>query len=111
MNYHNKKFRPISNTENGEVSNEMIFHYQQQGRILSCSYSGKHIQMGHLIGIVNEEGIINMSYHQINKSGELMTGKCISTPQILPNGKIRLHEQWQWTNGDLSQGESILEEI
>lgn len=35
----------------------------------------------------------------------------MSTPEILSNGKIRLLEQWQWTNGDNSTGKSIIEEI
>jgi hypothetical protein len=29
----------------------------------------------------------------------------------LGNGKIRLHETWQWTSGDFSSGTSIIEEI
>jgi len=40
-----------------------------------------------------------------------MTGICKSKPEILPNGKIRLHERWQWTSGDLSLGQSIIEEL
>jgi hypothetical protein len=40
-----------------------------------------------------------------------MTGICRSTPEILPDGRIRLHEKWQWTSGDRSSGESIVEEI
>jgi len=52
-----------------------------------------------------------MRYHQINTKGELMTGVCKSKPEILPNGKIRLRETWQWTSGDLSKGESLLVEI
>jgi hypothetical protein len=67
--------------------------------------------VGHLIGIVNEQGLINMRYHHINSEGELMTGICISNPEMLPNGKVRLHEKWRWTTGDCSEGESILEEI
>jgi hypothetical protein len=51
-----------------------------------------------------------MRYHQVNDKGELMTGICRSTPELLPNGKIRLHEQWEWTSGDLSKGTSIIEE-
>ncbi len=111
MNYNNKTFRPVQNSSNGEVSEEMVFHYQQEGNVLSCSYSGQKIKTGHLIGLVDNKGNINMSYHQINEQGELMTGKCISTPQIMEHGKIRLHESWQWTSGDCSKGSSILEEI
>lgn len=110
MNYNNKIFRPISNTENGETSNETLFHYQQVGTVLTSSYSGGKIIMGHLIGIVDPNGIIDMRYHQVNEKGELMTGKCTSTPEILENGKIRLHESWEWTSGDYSKGSSIIEE-
>lgn len=40
-----------------------------------------------------------------------MTGICNSKLEILHNGKIRLHETWQWTSGDKSKGESIIEEV
>jgi hypothetical protein len=51
-----------------------------------------------------------MRYHHVNTNGELMTGICRSTPELLPSGKIRLHEEWQWTSGDGSKGKSIVEE-
>lgn len=111
MNYHDKKFRPISNTENGETSNETLFHYKQVGNILTSEYAGGKIKLGHLIGLVDNAGKIEMRYHQVNESGELMTGICSSTPEMLANGKIRLHESWEWTSGDKSKGESIIEEI
>lgn len=111
MNYHNKKFRPVCNTPNGETSEETIFHYKQEGNILTCSYSGGQIKSGQLIGLVDPEGNIDMRYHQINTKGELMTGICQSTPEILNDGRIRLHERWQWTSGDCSEGNSILEEM
>lgn len=110
INYNNKIFRPISNTANGETSNETIFNYKQVGNILTCEYFGGNIKLGHLIGLVDDEGNIDMRYHQVNTKGELMTGICKSKPEILPSGKIRLHENWQWTSGDKSKGHSILEE-
>ncbi|MFT4771885.1 MAG: hypothetical protein ACJAZC_001368 [Cryomorphaceae bacterium] len=111
LNYHNKKFHPISNSENGEVSSELIFHYRQEGNVLTCTYHGKNIVKGQLLGLVDDDGNIEMRYHQVNRNGDLMTGTCISVPEIMKNGKIRLHEKWQWTSGDGSKGESILEEI
>ena len=51
-----------------------------------------------------------MRYQQVNNKGELMTGVCFSKSEILANGKIRLHETWQWTAGDKSKGTSVLEE-
>ena len=111
MNYNNKKFRSISNTDNGETSEETIFEYKQKDNILTATYSGGEIQKGHLIGLVDKEGKIEMRYHQINLKGELMTGVCFSKPEIMDNGKIRLYETWQWTSGDKSKGNSILEEV
>ncbi|MCC7452683.1 MAG: n-acetylglutamate synthase [Crocinitomix sp.] len=110
MNYNDKKFRPISNTENGETSNETLFHYKQVGNILTSEYAGGRIKHGHLIGLVDDSGIIEMRYHQVNDKNELMTGICISRPEILKNGKIRLLESWEWTSGDKSKGTSIIEE-
>lgn len=88
----------------------MVFLYQQSGNVLTCTYEGKNIRQGHLIGLVDEHGGIEMSYHQINARSELMTGVCTSVPELI-NGKIRLHETWKWTSGDRSKGTSILEEI
>ncbi|TYA74019.1 n-acetylglutamate synthase [Seonamhaeicola marinus] len=111
INYHDKKFRPLSYSENSETDSKTVFHYKQKGNVLTCSYNGNSILEGHLIGLVNANGQIDMRYHQINLKGELMTGICKSTPEILDNGKIRLHEDWQWTSGDNSKGQSILEEL
>ncbi|AWW32561.1 n-acetylglutamate synthase [Echinicola strongylocentroti] len=111
MNYHNKTFKSISNSENGQVSPETVFNYQQEGNILSGHYSGGGIKKGNLIGIVDGDGKIDMRYCHINSQGEIMTGRCFSKPELTPIGKIRLYERWQWTSGDLSQGESIVEEV
>lgn len=110
INYHNKRFRPIANTENGETSNDTVFHYKQTGNVLTAEYAGGKIIKGHLIGLVDDHGNIEMRYHQVNENGELMTGICVSKPETLANGKIRLHESWEWTSGDRSKGHSIIEE-
>jgi hypothetical protein len=40
-----------------------------------------------------------------------MTGLCRSRLEILPDGRYRLHEEWQWTSGDKSRGTSVVEEV
>ncbi len=110
INYNNRLFRAVINSENGETSNETVFHYKQKGNLLIAEYSGGKIIYGHLIGLVDVNGNINMRYHQLNEHGELMTGICFSKPEILENGKLRLHEDWEWTSGDKTKGHSILEE-
>lgn len=111
LNYNNKLFKVVSGSANSEVDSEIVFVDHQTKNIISSNYSGGKIVVGHLLGLVNEFGAIEMTYHQINKQGVIMTGKCHSIPEILPDGKIRLHEKWQWTSGDCSIGASILEEV
>ncbi len=111
MNYQNKKFRAVSNTPNGEVSGDTVFHYQQTGNIVTAKYSGGGIVNGHLIALVEEQGNLDMRYHHVNVQGELQTGICFSKPEVLPDGRIRLHETWQWTSGDCSKGSSVVEEF
>jgi len=72
---------------------------------------GGQIQFGTLVATVKDDGALDMRYHHVNRDGELMTGNCRSTPELLPDGRLRLHESWQWTSGDGSRGESIIEEI
>lgn len=111
MNYNNKTFRAVSNTDNGETSAETIFRYKQAGNVLTAEYRGGRILTGHLLGLVDEAGQLDFRYHQLNTNGELMTGRCQSVPELLPNGKIRLHETWQWTSGDQSSGTSVVDEV
>ncbi len=111
IDYNDRRFIPVSNSENGEVSSEVVFHYKQEGHIVNCSYSGGRIRSGQLIALVGDDGCLDMRYHQVNDRGELMTGVCRSTPEVLPDGRIRLHEEWRWTSGDGSAGSSILEEM
>ncbi|MGF2413537.1 hypothetical protein [Ferruginibacter sp.] len=110
-NYHNKTFRSAANTNNGDVSNETIFEYSQTDSIVTAVYKGGSIVKGSLIALVDEEGKLDMRYQHVNTQQQLMTGTCISTPELLPNGKLRLYEQWQWTCGDGSKGQSVIEEV
>lgn len=111
MTYHNKSFRPVTNTDNGEVSGETLFQYRQTGNIVTAEYAGGSIVRGHLIALVDSEGRLDMRYHHVNDKGELQTGVCRSVPEILPDGRIRLQESWQWTSGDRSKGTSVVEEV
>ena len=111
MNYHNKRFKSIQNSESGEVDAETIFHYRQGGSTLWATYRGGSIQFGTIIGKVDENGNIDMRYQHLSDDGTFKTGECLSTPEILANGKIRLHEVWQWTSGTEGKGQSIIEEV
>ncbi|PVI01965.1 hypothetical protein DM02DRAFT_641555 [Periconia macrospinosa] len=109
--YNNKIFRAASHSSNGEVDNTTRFYYHQEGAIVWAEYSGGPVSRGSLIATVKDDGSLDMRYHHVNIDGELMTGKCISVPETLEDGRLRLKETWKWTSGDESSGESVLEEV
>ena len=111
IDYEGRTFRSVSNSDTGEVGADTYFHYHQKDDLVWAEYSGGELRFGTLIAMVAPDGSLDMRYQHVNKKGELMTGVCRSNPEILPDGRLRLHEKWQWTSGDLSAGESIIEEI
>jgi hypothetical protein len=111
INYDKRIFKSVKNSETGEVSGETTFYYHQTGDLVWAEYAGGEIVFGSLIAKVLADSSLEMRYQHLNSKGELMTGKCVSAPEILENGKICLHEKWQWTSGDFSKGESVVEEI
>lgn len=111
LNYNGRIFRSCSNTAEGEVDARTTFRYRQQGDIVWAEYAGGKIRFGQLIGMVLPDGKLELRYQHVNEAGELMTGLCLSTPTVLPDGRLRLYESWQWTCGDRASGESVIEEI
>lgn len=111
INYDKRKFIPKMNSENGEVSEQTLFTYHQNGNLLWAEYSGGDILKGSLVGVVLSNGELDFVYHHMNRDMQVRTGKCHSVPTILENGKIELSEQWEWTSKDYSKGESLLIEV
>ncbi|KAJ6445171.1 antigenic cell wall galactomannoprotein [Purpureocillium lavendulum] len=112
ISFDGKTFRSKSNTANGEVGAETTFHYHQDGNVVWAQYAGGSVVRGSLIAVVAEgSSKLDMRYHHVNRDGKLMTGRCVSRPEVLPDGRLRMHETWKWTSGDESSGESIVEEV
>lgn len=110
ISYDNRRFVSVANTPNGEVDARTVFSYRQQGDVVWATYEGGGVRFGTLVATVDTQGRLDMRYSHVNTAGALMTGVCQSTPEVLPDGRLRLHERWQWTSGDGSQGESVVEE-
>ena len=104
-------FRPHSSTDNSQTQRDTIFKYEQRDNLITAHYSGGNIKFGQLIGLINQAQEIEFRYHHVSFQSEIFTGRGRSTVEVLANNKMRLHEQWQWTSGDQSEGRSILEEI
>jgi hypothetical protein len=111
VDYGGRRFRSVENSSTGEVGPETVFDYRQEGDLVWATYEGGAVRFGTLVATADPEGRLDVRYGHVNRSGELMTGECRTTPERLPDGRLRLHEGWRWTSGDRSSGTSVVEEI
>ena len=108
INYHGRIFAGVSNALNGQVSGDTVFRYTQRHDILTAYYQGGSIFEGHIFGQVLEDNSLYFAYHHLDINGQLKSGYCNSVPEVLPDGRIRLHEKWEWTHGGEGKGEKAL---
>jgi hypothetical protein len=111
LNFDNRLFISAANTPNGDCGSETRFHYRQRGARVWATYGGGRVRFGSLVATGDQQGRLDMRYQHVDAGDHLRTGSCFSTPEVLSDGRLRLHEEWQWTNGDCSSGRSIVEEI
>ena len=111
INYNERVFQSVSNTSDGDVGAETVFRYRQDGDLVWGTYSGGHVRFGTLLAIASPEGTLAMRYQHLTSTGEFKAGECSSMPELLADGRVRLHEQWCWTAGGVGSGTSIVEEI
>ena len=111
IDYDDRHFASMTNSETGDVGSGTTFHYRQRGDIVWATYEGGAVALGTLIARVQRDGSLEMRYQHVTPDGAIKTGKCLSRPEILVDGRIRLHEQWQWTEGGSEAGESVIEEV
>ncbi len=111
IDYDERVFGSISNSDTGDVGPGTAFHYRQRGDIVWATYEGGAVAHGTLIARMLGDGSLDMRYQHVTTAGAIKTGRCLSRPEILVDGRIRLHEQWQWTEGGTEAGESIIEEV
>lgn len=91
------------------VPGSVLGHYFQQDDLVWAEFCGDRVRTGRLVGVRNPAGVIDAAYCQIMADGEVVAGRCLSTPTVLPDGRIRLTEQWQRADG--STGVSHIEEL
>lgn len=108
MNYDNKRFRPVGG-RTGEESRVAV--YRQHGDLLWGEFVGGHARRGVLTGTSASDGRLEFGYCMVLDTGEVVSGHCRSTPEILADGRIRLHETWERYGAQASAGVSCIEEI
>lgn len=108
IDYDGRRFRPVTDqpSEDGTVA-----VYRQSGDLLWAEFSGGHTRRGSLCGLCAEDGTLEFAYTMVRTTGEVISGRCVSTPEILADGRIRLHEQWERFGPHAATGVSQIEEV
>ena len=92
----------------GEVTPETEFRFRQSGDMVWGRYSGGEIRLGFFVG-TSDGATVRFRYTQLNANGETATGSSVDRIEVLPDGRVRLHETWAWDSREGS-GTSVLEE-
>lgn len=88
IDYEGRRFRP---EEQGGT--EATYH--QDGDTIWAEFSGGDVRRGSLTGTRHPDGTIDFGYTMVRAGGELIVGRCCSTPSLLADGRILLTEQWE----------------
>lgn len=109
MTYHydGRRFRAVK--LDGEPA--PVAHYRQAGDLIWAEFTGGDVRQGHLTGRCAPDGTLEIGYAMVLASGDVVAGFCVSIPEALPDGRIRLHERFRRFTPALLEGNSIIEEI
>jgi hypothetical protein len=86
-----------------------VARYAQRGDLVWAEFAGGRVRAGRLVGVAAPNGVLRLAYCQVLTDGAMVAGECVSTPTVLPDGRLRLEERWRRADG--STGVSVIEEL
>ncbi|SEL87306.1 hypothetical protein [Haloferax larsenii] len=102
-------FKSVSNDADGDVGGETYFWFEQTDDLIHARYHGGSVRLGHLVGL-HLGDTLDFRYTHVTVSGDTATGHSVDRIERLDDGRLRLHEQWEWDSKPGS-GSSVLEEV
>jgi hypothetical protein len=91
--------------KNGDNANA-TFYCKQIRNIVKATYNGGTIVYGEMIGMVNEQGILQASFNYLNINSEIAGGTCT----MVPEGNT-LRGLWTLADKNSIESELLLEEL
>jgi hypothetical protein len=91
VSFDNRLLVSAANTPNADCTPGTRFHYRQDGIRVWATYEGERVQFGSLVAIGDLEGCLDMRYQHVDTGGQLRAGRCRAMPEILSDGRVRLH--------------------
>ena len=108
FNLNGKTFYTV--LSDNEADGSTFFRFCQDGEMVWAEYGGNDIAKGFLIGRYTAPDTIDFTCQHLNISLEPGCGRGQSRLERLPDGRLRLHANWQWTGSSESSTAALLEE-
>ena len=89
IDFNNKKFALIENSNEGEVNQDTIFEYKQEGDVVTADYHGGSVIYGKIIASL-QKNKLDMLYQCLTKDNQLKAGKAIADISFTDDQKIKL---------------------
>ena len=81
--------------EAGEATAETVFEYHEEDGVVWARYEGGPVRLGFLVG-KRDGDRLDFRYSQLNEEGETSNGRCSTRLSVLPDGRVRLDQDWAW---------------
>ena len=104
-----RRFRVAETGSAGEASAATVFEYHERDGVVWARYDGGAVRLGFLVG-TRDGDHLEFRYSQLNERGETASGRCSTTISSLPDGRLRLDEEWAWETRP-GAGTSAIEEV
>jgi len=102
-------FRVAVTAAQGEANEATVFEYHEEDGLIWARYEGGTVRLGYLVG-TRHGSRLEFRYSQLNVSGETSNGRCSTTVSVLPDGRLRMEEDWEWESKP-GAGTSAIEEV
>lgn len=111
IDYDNMDFYGVSSTarrSEGIVTSDTIHHYHCNGHTIWGEYSGGGVVGGSFIGdYYPEDGSASFQWWHTPIGSKPLDGSCEITPEVLPDGRVRLTKKWRYSKDDKNYYEGI----
>jgi hypothetical protein len=108
INYDGKRFRKVLKDPADDAPTAL---YRQRGDLVWAEFAGGDVRRGSLAGTRDADGVISFSYSMVLDDGRVVSGHSVNTPEVLDDGRIRLHERWERYGAHADSGISSIEEV
>ena len=108
IDYEGRKFLEDTTDPEADVP---VVHFHQQGELIWAQSTHHGIHHGSLTGRCTQDGTLEFGYAMLVSGGTVVSGHSIATPEVLPDGRIKLTERWERYGAGAATGVSDFIEV